>query len=41
MPEEATPEELIRRLRDDVRRFADGAEPPDDLTLLALRWTGK
>ena len=39
MPDNATPEEIIRRLRDDVRRFADGAEPPDDLTLLALRWT--
>ncbi len=41
IPENAAPDELIRKLRDDVRRFADGAEPPDDLTLLALRWDGK
>ncbi len=40
MPENAPPDELIRRLRDDVRRFADGAEAPDDLTLLALCWDG-
>jgi adenylate cyclase len=40
MPENSEPPEIIARLRDDVRRFADGAEPPDDLTLLALRWDG-
>jgi adenylate cyclase len=40
IPEGAAPEELIRRLRDDVRKFADGAEAPDDLTLLALKWNG-
>jgi serine phosphatase RsbU (regulator of sigma subunit) len=34
------PDEIIRRLRDDVARFTDGAEPADDLTLLALRWDG-
>jgi CHASE2 domain-containing sensor protein/serine phosphatase RsbU (regulator of sigma subunit) len=34
------PDEVIRRLRDDVARFTDGAEPADDLTLLALRWDG-
>ena len=41
MPESVSPEELIRRLRDDVRRFADGAEAPDDLTLLALLFSGR
>lgn len=40
MPESAAPDELIRKLRDDVHRFAEGAEPADDLTLLALRWEG-
>jgi CHASE2 domain-containing sensor protein/serine phosphatase RsbU (regulator of sigma subunit) len=34
------PDEIIRRLRDDVSRFVAGAEPADDLTLLALRWDG-
>jgi adenylate cyclase len=40
MPADIDPEELIRRLRDDVRRFAGAAEPADDITLLALRWEG-
>ncbi|HEX4782182.1 MAG TPA: CHASE2 domain-containing protein [Usitatibacter sp.] len=38
MPEDVDPRELVRRLRDDVARFAAGAEPADDITLLALRW---
>ena len=38
MPEEADPEEVVRRLRDDVARFAAGAEPADDITLLAIRY---
>ncbi|HRE14562.1 MAG TPA: PP2C family protein-serine/threonine phosphatase, partial [Usitatibacteraceae bacterium] len=32
--------EIVKRVRDDVQRFADGAEPADDLTLLAIRWKG-
>jgi serine phosphatase RsbU (regulator of sigma subunit) len=32
------PDEVIRRLRDDVSRFVAGAEPADDLTLLVVRW---
>ena len=40
MPEEAGPGEIVRRLRDDVARFAAGAEPADDITLLAIRWSG-
>ena len=40
MPADVAPEELVARLRDDVRRFAAGAELADDITLLALRWKG-
>lgn len=40
MPEGVDPEELIRRLQADVNRFAAGAEPADDITLLAVRWIG-
>ena len=40
MPGEAGPAELIRRLNEDVKKFAGGAEAPDDLTLMALRWQG-
>ena len=38
--ERADPEATVRRVRDDVDRFAEGAERADDLTLLALRWEG-
>lgn len=38
--QESSPTELIRRLREDVTRFAAGAEPADDITLLAMRWEG-
>ncbi len=41
MPEDADPAELIRRLREDIARFAAGAEPADDITLLVLKWMGK
>ena len=40
MPEGAVPAELVKRLRDDVSRFASGAELADDITLVALRWDG-
>jgi len=40
MPEGAVPSELVKRLRDDVSRFASGAELADDITLVALRWDG-
>ncbi|MEO7741912.1 MAG: CHASE2 domain-containing protein [Usitatibacter sp.] len=40
MPHDATPHDLIRRLNEDVKKFAAGAEPADDLTVLALRWEG-
>jgi hypothetical protein len=31
----------VQRLRDDVARFTDGAEPADDLTLMVMRWAGE
>ena len=31
--------ELVEFVREDVRRFAAGAEQADDITLLAVRWT--
>lgn len=40
VPEQASPDEVIHKLREDVRRFADGAEIADDITLVALRWDG-
>jgi adenylate cyclase len=36
----ATPRQLINDLQTDVLAFAAGAEPTDDLTILALRWHG-
>jgi serine phosphatase RsbU (regulator of sigma subunit)/CHASE2 domain-containing sensor protein len=33
-------EALVEGLREDVHRFAQGAEPADDLTLMVLRWHG-
>jgi serine phosphatase RsbU (regulator of sigma subunit) len=40
IPGEADPEELLRRLRDDLKRFTGAAEPADDITLMGLRWDG-
>jgi adenylate cyclase len=40
MADPIDPTDLVKRLRDDVARFADGAESADDITLLALRWEG-
>ena len=37
---EVTPDEVVARVRDDVARFAAGAEIADDITLLVLRWEG-
>lgn len=36
----ATPEELVDGLRRDVMEFVAGAEPADDMSVLALRWMG-
>jgi serine phosphatase RsbU (regulator of sigma subunit) len=38
--QESTPAEVIARLREEVTRFADGAEAADDITLMAMRWEG-
>ena len=35
-----TAREVVEALRADVSAFAAGAEPADDLTILALRWNG-
>jgi serine phosphatase RsbU (regulator of sigma subunit) len=40
IPEGAAPTEVIKRLRDDVARFAAGAELADDITMVALEWNG-
>jgi serine phosphatase RsbU (regulator of sigma subunit) len=40
MPDRAEPAELVRKLREDLARFTDGAEAADDVTLLAVRWEG-
>ncbi len=40
MPDPVEPADLVRRLREDVARFADGAEPADDITLVAFRGEG-
>ena len=40
MPDPVDPSELVKRLREDVARFADGAEAADDITLVAFRWEG-
>jgi serine phosphatase RsbU (regulator of sigma subunit) len=34
------PSRLVEALHADVLAFAAGAEPADDLTILALRWLG-
>jgi serine phosphatase RsbU (regulator of sigma subunit) len=36
----ADPRELVIALQADALRFAAGAEPNDDMTILALRWNG-
>jgi adenylate cyclase len=38
--ETSEPSALIEAVHDDVRRFARGAEPSDDLTLVCVRWNG-
>jgi adenylate cyclase len=40
MPGDIGPDEIIRRLREDLQRFSGNAEPADDITLLAVRWNG-
>lgn len=40
MPDEIEPDELVKRLREDLQRFSGAAEPADDITLLVVRWNG-
>jgi len=40
MPEDIGPDELVKRLREDLQRFSGAAEPADDITLLVVRWNG-
>jgi serine phosphatase RsbU (regulator of sigma subunit) len=40
LTEEAEPEQVVKKLAEDVKRFAGEAEPADDITLLVLRWEG-
>jgi len=40
LPAGATAARAVQALRDDVASFVAGAEPADDLTVLALRWLG-
>ena len=37
---EIAPQRLVTAIRQDVTQFCNGAEPADDLTILAVRWTG-
>jgi serine phosphatase RsbU (regulator of sigma subunit) len=36
----ASARDVVEALRADVEGFVAGAEPSDDLTILALRWQG-
>jgi adenylate cyclase len=38
IPEDTDPDEIIRRLREDLQRFSGAAEPADDITLFVVRW---
>lgn len=40
LPEQASPEEVIATLLRDVDAFASGAELPDDMAIVAVRWLG-
>jgi adenylate cyclase len=40
LPRGVGPAEIVSKVREDVRRFVGNAVPSDDITLLALRWTG-
>jgi len=40
LPADAGAEKVATAIHDDVRRFADGAEPADDLAVLVVRWEG-
>jgi serine phosphatase RsbU (regulator of sigma subunit) len=37
---DATPAAVCEAIRSDVARFTAGAEPADDVAILAVRWEG-
>ena len=37
---EVAPQQTIEMLKDAVEKFADGADPSDDITIVAVRWNG-
>ena len=37
---DARPEELVRRVYDDVNRFAEGMPQFDDMTMLCVKYLG-
>lgn len=39
-PGELAPQGAVTAIREEVARFCGGAEPADDIAILALRWTG-
>jgi serine phosphatase RsbU (regulator of sigma subunit) len=39
MPEDAAAQVIMKKLREDVSRFAAGAELADDITLVVVKWT--
>ena len=40
IPPDATADDLLREILDDLRDFVGSAEPSDDVTLLIVRWLG-
>jgi serine phosphatase RsbU (regulator of sigma subunit) len=40
VPPDATADDLLRAILDDLRGFVGSAEPSDDVTLLVVRWLG-
>jgi len=40
LPRGAPPADVVGKVREDVRRFVGNALASDDITMLALRWTG-
>jgi sigma-B regulation protein RsbU (phosphoserine phosphatase) len=37
---DVTPQQTIEVLKSAVERFAAGADPSDDITMIAVRWNG-
>jgi len=37
---DVSPQETVDMLKNAVQKFADGADPSDDITIVAVRWNG-